>query len=137
MATLGVQQQRIPLVDPQTGMITKEWLKILGGAAAGTAVDVSALSDALDAAMVRIATLEAQIAALATRLQALESAQGDEFVLQGAAVSERLSETLLQPADKPVLSDALLQPAAQPGLAEVLLQPAGTTDFMSEMVMQP
>jgi hypothetical protein len=89
MATLGIQQQRIPMTDPRTGFITKEWLKILaglGGEAAGAGVAVADVTAALAAAVARIVTLELQMAALTARVLALESVAeaSDAFPLQPA-----------------------------------------------------
>jgi hypothetical protein len=51
--------QRVPLVDPATGLITREWISTLQGAVGATAApaDVSALT-------ARVALLEAAVAAL-------------------------------------------------------------------------
>ncbi len=51
--------QRVPLVDPATGLITREWISTLQGAVGATAApaDVSALT-------ARVAILEAALAAL-------------------------------------------------------------------------
>lgn len=55
------QQQRIPLVDLQTGLIRREWLMILFGNADSAATDIQTLSDALAAAIAQLNALQTQV----------------------------------------------------------------------------
>lgn len=67
------QQQRIPLVDLQTGLIRREWLTILFGNDDSAAADIQALSDALAAAVNQLNALQAQV-------DALPSAESDSLL---------------------------------------------------------
>lgn len=60
------QQQRIPLVDLQTGLIRREWLAILFGNADSVATDIQALSDALAAAIDQLNDLQTQVDAISS-----------------------------------------------------------------------
>lgn len=60
------QQQRIPLVDPQTGLIRREWLTILFGNDQTVTADIAALADALAAALEQLAAIQAEVDALPT-----------------------------------------------------------------------
>lgn len=108
MATIITsQQQRIALVDPATGQITREWLDILRkiAAAGGAAGDTTALQAALDAALVRIGLLEVALAALTARVAALEAAAG-------AGESDA---TVLQPSPGPQGAQGEQGPQGEPG----------------------
>lgn len=87
------QQQRIPLVDPQTGLIRREWLAILFGNDDTTAADISALSAAL-------ATALAQLGALQEQVDTITTAEPDslfEQFLQPAFPDRNVSEMVFTP----------------------------------------
>lgn len=59
------QQQRIPLVDLQTGLIRREWLAILFGNDNTAAADITVLGEALAAALAQLVALQTQVDAIA------------------------------------------------------------------------
>lgn len=89
------QQQRIPLVDLQTGLIRREWLAILFGNDDESAADIADLSAALAAALAQLAALQAQVDAI----DVTESDSLFEQLLQPIQLRENISEMIFSPSE--------------------------------------
>lgn len=114
---ITAQQQRIPIIDLRTGLITREWLNLLNDdTSAANAIAITALQTALTAALAQIAALAAQVLVLKK-----SDAISLEVVAQPGAVPQLIVE-LLQPASGGVLSEELLQSDSGGAMSEEVFQ---------------
>jgi len=100
MTILQLPNVNVPMVNPDTGKITREWLLPLQGfITTVTASDITALTDAvtaLNSAIVLLQTandtLQASIDTLQAEIDALESVTVDAASLPDAMIVQRVSD---------------------------------------------
>lgn len=102
------QQQRIPLVDLQTGLIRREWLAILFGNDEAAAADITALGDALATALAQLAALQAQVDAIVVAEPDLLLEQFLQPTLPDLSVSEMVFTPLSTAIGTPTDLESLL-----------------------------
>lgn len=106
------QQQRIPLVDLETGMIRREWIGLLTADTDGGTTDLTALENAVAALAARVLNLEARATQAETRLAVLEADQVLPLVLQQPADADG-GMLVLQPAAPGHALTMVVQPCCQ------------------------
>lgn len=100
MSILQLPNVNVPMVDPRTGKITREWLLPLQGfITTVTASDITTLTDAVDALNAAIlalqtanTTLQASIDNLQAEITVLESSTEDAASLPDAMIVQRVSD---------------------------------------------
>lgn len=107
------QQQRIPLVDLNTGLIRREWIGALTADSDSGTTDLTALENALALLTARVLDLEARATQAETRLAALEAQQALPMVVQAGPAQAGAVEVVLQPAAPGRALTMVVQPCWQ------------------------